>query len=283
MTKAITGIDHTLIGVADLEAARGTYSRLGFAVTPRGSHIGWGTANYCIMFEHDYAELIGIVDPEQFTNNLDTFLETGEGLMAVAFASDDIEATKARLDERGIANEGPRDLKRNLELPEGTVQPEFKLLFPDPVALPGMPGFVCHHLTPDMIRKPEWLVHPNGATGLASVTALVEDPPALADTYATLFGAGEVNTTDDVLTVHVGPHRLHFVKPDELPDLHPASEMREPHPLPMLAVMSVRTVDQDAAAAHLRSNGIDFHAEADGTLSVAPENACGLWLEFVAD
>lgn len=281
MSKAISGIDHTLIGVSDLEAARRTYARLGFTVTPRGSHIGWGTANYCIMFQDDYAELIGIVDPEQFTNNLDKFLETGEGLMAVAFASTDIDASKARLEERGIASEGPRDLKRNLELPEGTVQPEFKLLFPDPAALPGMPGFICHHLTPDMIRRPEWLVHANGATALASVTALVEDPPSLAVAYERLVGAGEVNTTDDVLTVHTGAHRVHFVRPEELPDLHPAAEMRGPYPLPMLAVMSLRTVDIDAAAAHLRGNGIDFHAEADGTLCVAPESACGLWLEFV--
>ena len=45
----ITGIDHTLVGVRDLEAARATWTRLGFSVTPRGRHIGWGTGNYCVM------------------------------------------------------------------------------------------------------------------------------------------------------------------------------------------------------------------------------------------
>jgi catechol 2,3-dioxygenase-like lactoylglutathione lyase family enzyme len=118
---ALSGIDHTLIGVRDLEAARERWARLGFTVTPRGRHIGWGTANYCIMLERGYIELLGILDPAQFTNNLDKFLETREGLMGLAFASDDPAATKTRLEALGLHPDGPKDLKRYLELPEGDV------------------------------------------------------------------------------------------------------------------------------------------------------------------
>ena len=75
----IAGIDHLLVGVRDLESAARQWRRLGFQLTPRGRHIGWGTANYCIMFQDDYLELLGIVDPAQFTNNLDRFLATREG------------------------------------------------------------------------------------------------------------------------------------------------------------------------------------------------------------
>ena len=60
MSVAIAGIDHAIIGVRELEPARETYTRLGFTLSPRGRHIGRGTANYCIMFEHDYLELRGI-------------------------------------------------------------------------------------------------------------------------------------------------------------------------------------------------------------------------------
>lgn len=281
MSTAITGIDHTLVGVADLEAAHHAYSRLGFTITPRGSHIGWGTANYCIMFPHDYIELIGIVDASQFTNNLDTFLETGEGLMAVAFGSEDIATTRGRLAAHRIDAEA-RDLKRNLELPEGTVQPAFELLLPDPAALAGLPAFFVRHLTPELIRRPDWLDHPNRAQALASVTALVDDPPALVEAFERVFGAGQVTTTDDVMTVHAGPHRVHFTRPAELPDLHPeASEADGKRPLPRLAVMSVVTADPDATARHLAGTGVSFSRAADGTLTVAPADACGLWLEFV--
>ncbi|MGQ3072105.1 MAG: VOC family protein, partial [Ferrovibrionaceae bacterium] len=70
MSRALTGLDHPLVGVADLEAARAGWARLGFTPTPRGRHIGWGTANYCIMFPDSYLELLGVVDPGQFTAGL---------------------------------------------------------------------------------------------------------------------------------------------------------------------------------------------------------------------
>ena len=78
--RPIAGIDHALVGVSDLEAARDAYARLGFTVTPRGRHIGWGTGNHTVMFENDYVELIGILDPTQYIHNLDEFLKTGDGL-----------------------------------------------------------------------------------------------------------------------------------------------------------------------------------------------------------
>ncbi|MYF85064.1 MAG: VOC family protein, partial [Rhodospirillaceae bacterium] len=59
MPVPITGIDHAIVGVRKLEAARRKWAKLGFTITPRGRHRGWGTANYCIMFETDYVELLG--------------------------------------------------------------------------------------------------------------------------------------------------------------------------------------------------------------------------------
>ena len=83
MNPIVKAFDHVLVGVASLEAARRNWQRLGFTACPRGRHIGWGTANYCLMFPENYIELIGIVDPEQFTNSLDRFLaERGEGVLA---------------------------------------------------------------------------------------------------------------------------------------------------------------------------------------------------------
>ena len=62
MARQIAGIDHVIVGVRDFEQAKATYQRLGFQATPRGRHVGWGTANYCLMFPNDYLELLGIVD-----------------------------------------------------------------------------------------------------------------------------------------------------------------------------------------------------------------------------
>ncbi len=281
MSGAITGFDHVLIGVADLEAARATYRRLGFTTTPRGSHIGWGTANYCIMFDDDYVELLGIVDPEAFTNNLDVFLEdAGEGLMGLALATPDAAAVADELRARGIAAAGPRDLARRLELPGGTVLPEFKLVHPPAEATPGVALFVCQHLTPALIRRPEWLDHPNGARGLATATALVEDARALASAYERVFGAGAVTLTDDVATVRIGRHALLLAPPEGFERLHPGASLPEDPRLPALVAMAVRVGDVGATARVLGEAGVAF--ERTGPLiTVPPEETHGLWLEFV--
>src|SRR5262245_32317031 len=86
MRNGIAGIDHVIVGVRDLERARMGWTRLGFTLSPRGRHIGQGTANYCLMFPSDYVELLGIVDPKDFVQRLDAFLQRREGLMALAFS-----------------------------------------------------------------------------------------------------------------------------------------------------------------------------------------------------
>ncbi|MGI9503687.1 MAG: VOC family protein, partial [Geminicoccaceae bacterium] len=89
MASNLVGIDHAIIGVRDLEKGKEAFEKLGFRATPRGRHVGWGTANYCLMFDQDYLEILGIVDPDAFTNNLDSFLETREGLLSIVLNTTD--------------------------------------------------------------------------------------------------------------------------------------------------------------------------------------------------
>jgi hypothetical protein len=210
--RPISGIDHAIVGVRELEDATNLFRLLGFTPTPRGRHIGWGTANYCIMFPDNYLELLGIVDPAQFTNNLDRFLSMREGLLGFAFGTQDAFTAATLLRENGIAADGPKDLSRLLELPEGEVMPRFSLVMLPPDATPGLSTFVCQHLTPKLIRRPEWLHHANGATGLTALTAVVEEPPALADAYERLFGPGSCTFTDDTLAVRAGRSLLLFCR-----------------------------------------------------------------------
>jgi catechol 2,3-dioxygenase-like lactoylglutathione lyase family enzyme len=283
MTTAITGIDHVIVGVQALEDARARYERLGFTVTPRGSHIGWGTANYCIMFERDYVELLGIADASQFTNNLDKFLATREGLMGTAFATSDAARAAAELSAHGIAAEGPTALERRLELAEGTVLPRFELVrFPEATA-PGLAAFVCHHLTPELVRRPAWLAHANGAARIVSLTVVVERPAALTETYERLFGQGSVTPTDRLITLRVGRHAILFLDPDELTVLHPRARPLEGAAPPYLAAMTLGVASLERAAALLAERGVPFEREVDGAVVIAPETACGLWLILTED
>jgi hypothetical protein len=173
MTNGIAGIDHVIVGVRDLEAARANWTRLGFTQTPRGRHIGQGTANYCIMFGRDYLELLGFVERDEHAHRLESFLARREGAMSVAFAPErDAAAASAALAGRGLHPTEPRALGRALELPEGDVTPRFSLVTLPPEETPGLDCFICGHLTPELVRRPDWLKHANGVTGIEAVHLL---------------------------------------------------------------------------------------------------------------
>ena len=131
------------------------WSRLGFVLSPRGRHIGQGTANYCVMFPSDYVELLGIVDPNDFVQRLDAFLARREGLMAAAFApSGTPEQAYSSLLQRRLHPSEPRPLGRRLELAEGAVEPRFSLIALPENETPGLDCFVCAHLTPELMQAP---------------------------------------------------------------------------------------------------------------------------------
>ena len=140
---AIAGIDHVIVGVRDLEAARETWRRLGFTLSPRGRHIDQPTGNYCVMFPSDYIELLGVVDPGDSTHRLGNFLAWREGLMGLAFApvgsADDARAALLR---KGLHPAEPRPLARQIELSEGTVLPRFNLVSLPSEETPGL-DFSC--------------------------------------------------------------------------------------------------------------------------------------------
>ncbi len=273
----LAGIDHVLIAVDDLDRARMGWTRLGFTLTPRGRHLQQGTGNYCVMFERDYIELLGVVDSAQGTGGLDAFLRQGEGLRGVAFATRAGESIADALRRRGLHPTPPRDLSRQLELPEGTVLPRFRLVSLPPEETPALSAFVCQPLTPELVRQQRWLSHANAVTGVAGVAVMVAATEPLREAYERLFGAA-VTMTDAVLTVHLGGHRLVFATPDDLSALYPEADFAPDRRLPAMAALSLVSRDLGRTADHLTQWQVAYEQAADGTLLVPPEEASGALL-----
>ncbi len=277
---AITGIDHLLIDVDDLERARTTWHRLGFTMTPRGRHPQWGTGNYCMMFADSYLELIGVADPKVYAENEARRgrRRTATGLTAIALATGDAQAAKAALADSGIAADGPKDLSRLLEAEEGTLEPRFHILHLPEGASPAVPMFLCRHLSPEMVRRPAWLEHDNGATALVSVALPVADPRATTEAYQRLLGHGAVTHTDETLTLRIGGTSVLLVRPEDydslFPDLHEEGETPP-------GVITLRVADVDATARHLAAVKVPFRRE-PRAVTIAPEDACGVAVVFTA-
>jgi Glyoxalase-like domain len=281
MDNGIAGIDHVIVGVRDLERARLEWHRLGFTLSPRGRHIGQGTANYCIMFVSDYVELLGIVDPNDFVQRLDNFLAQREGLMAAAFAPAGApEDVRTALLGRQLHPSEPRPLGRQLELPEGTVVPRFSLMSLTAEETPGLDCFICTHLTPELMRRPEWLQHPNGVAGLRGIHVLVESTAALLEPYDRLFGIQQVTTTDAVASVHVGPHRIVFSTPDDFSTMYPALDVAEDFSLPGIVSVEFGVTKRDDTADCLTRRQVPFEELPDGSLVVPAREASGAIVFF---
>ena len=281
MRSGIAGIDHVIIGVRDLERARMGWTRLGFTLTPRGRHLGQGTANYCIMFGRDYLELLGFVEPDDHAARLRAFLADREGAMAVAFAPDaPIAEAAATLTELGLHPGVPRALGRQLELPEGTVVPRFELSALAAADTPGIDAFLCAHLTPQLVRQPRWLDHPNGARGLRSIHVVVADTAPLLPAYDRLFGLHEVTTTDAVACVRAGPHRILFSTPDDFETMHPGIDLDPALTLPAIAALEVAVVRRDQAADWLTQWQVPYDETLDGRVAVPAVEANGTILFF---
>jgi 4-hydroxyphenylpyruvate dioxygenase-like putative hemolysin len=154
-----SAIDHVVIAVRDLDAAARDFASLGFTLTPRGHH-SIGSQNHCIMLGTTYIELLVAPVAHPW---LDYYRAFGEGLAAVAFSTDDADATYNQLKDKGARP--PMDLSRPVE---GGVA-KFRL-----VQIEGAPQiFFVQHLTRELVWRAEWQSHANGAQELvhASLSA----------------------------------------------------------------------------------------------------------------
>jgi hypothetical protein len=280
MAAPVGGIDHVVIAVRDLDRTRMCWTRLGFTLTARGRHLQRGTANYCVMFDEDYLELVGVVDRAQDMGGLDVFLAGGDGIRSLAFASRAGDHGASALAAQGLHPGAARDLARQVELADETIVPRFRLISLPPEETPGLDAFICEHLTPELLRRPAWLHHANGAVAVRSVAIVVEATAPLRAAYEKLFGAAAITATDDVLTVHAGAHRLVFATPDDFSALYPEVADVGKRAPPAIMVLTLASRDLDATADHLTQWQVAYEELAEGAVLVPADEADGASLIF---
>jgi len=274
MRPHVLGIDHAVVLVRDLDKAQRAWQRMGFTLTPRGFHT-LGSQNHCLMFGPDYVELLAVPRPHPAMQYFTDFLALGEGLGAIALATNDAGGLYASLAADGIAADAPLDFSRPVE---GRGDARFRIVQLPPDASPGCRLFACQHFTRELVWRPEYQRHANGATQIAALAVVAEDPDAAAGRYAKLFLA-RPQAIEEGLLVQTGSapialasrwklgHRLHGVG---LP-------LR---PRPLVAALFVRVADRARAAGVLRRNGLEPVALADGSFAVSAQDAHGVAVVF---
>lgn len=283
--STITGIDHIVVGVKSLAEAVDTYARLGFALTPYGQHDGMGTGNHCIMMPNDYLELVAL-SPEnadsELRRRLKKSLDTvGNGVMAVAFGTTDGAATHQALLRKGVKADAPQSVYRSIKTKDKTIRAALSMVRLPADALVGLSAFVAQHLSPDAVRQPSWMDHPNGVVGIDSLTIVVDDPMAAKVAYEECFGAGVAAITDRTVAVHLGHHTIFLCAPDQLTQLHPDCELDcdiPKAPLPVAIGLKVRNIEETARV--LTTNCVPFCLSKEGIIRVPPSETLGILIEF---
>ncbi|MGO4280007.1 MULTISPECIES: VOC family protein [unclassified Cupriavidus] len=196
MTAVSEPFDHAVVVCGDLDAAAANWRALGFTLTPRGYHT-LGSQNHCIMLARDYLELLHVTAPSPSRQYYWDAQQRGDGCAAMSCKSRDAFATAARLRAAGYKTSDPIEFSRPVRLDDGSEHPAtFRVTALDDA--PGARYFVCEHRTPELLWRPEWLAHANGATAIEAAYLVVEagQVGAAAAAYVEIT-AGKLIAADD--------------------------------------------------------------------------------------
>jgi len=273
----VPAIDHIVIDTADrMDAAAARYTALGFQLTARAHH-SLGSSNHLSVFEDDYLELLSPgsgARPELMGFPI--------GMNGLVFAMKDAEAVQAGLAQAGLPVGAVQQFTRGVDLPDGTQDTAaFKTVRLEPRAVFDGRVYFCEHLTPQLVWRPEWQVHPNGALAITRVALAATDPAGIAGTFERMFGAGAVNRpAGGPPVLAAGKVAVEIWQREALAGMlgpaMPDAAGRGDH----MALFGLRVRDLAATEALLTANGIRVEKPAAGRLLVPAGEAMNVAIEF---
>lgn len=272
------GLDHLVIGVADLDAAGAFYADLGFRVGARNRH-PWGTENRIVQFPGAFLELITVGDarlipahaPRRFSFGafVRDALARGEGMLMLVLESRDAAGDADDFRKAGIGDFEPFFFERQARRPDGgEVRVAFSLAFAENRAAPDCGFFVCQQHEPQNFWNPAFQQHANGASGVAAVFMVTDEPAAQTDFLAAFSGAGSFATAEAGLRLPLPRGRLEVLTPEAARALLD-DEVRQRQSC--LAGFAVTAPDLGAVGARLAECGIAHQRE--GARIVVPASA----------
>jgi glyoxalase-like protein len=204
-------LDHLVIDVRDrIDEAAQRFAQLGFQLTPRGHHT-LGSSNHLAMFATDYLELLGFGAGGASRAEIQPF---PIGLNGLVFKADDAERIYQHALAAGLPIQSVQSFSRPVTLVGDTRDACFHTTRLDPKKVAMGRVYFCEHLTPDLVWRPEWQTHPNGARVIARVVVATPEPQRTAALFHELFGSAPASAQDGRLVVAAGAARVELAPPE---------------------------------------------------------------------
>jgi hypothetical protein len=280
--KNVIGVDHAVVVVGDLDKAAENWRRLGFTVSPRGTHSAkMGSGNYTIMLDPDYIELLGVLVETEHNAPTRAFLDrNGEGVERIAFTAVDSAAGAEEIRARGYEPLGPTDFERPVTMPDGSQSAARFRIFQWPLseAPGGLRIFACQHKTRETVWIPELMKHANGAKHLKQALVVSAEPAKDGAHLARMIDRDVKTEPDGAAAVPSGSDRAEFIflTKDQLGRRYPEVSLAG---LPERggAGLVLATSDLAAVEKAVGSSGVRGGA----AVCVAPAAANGTLLAFI--
>ena len=177
-------LDHLVLNTHyDIDAAHAQLQALGFTLTPRGYHT-LGSVNHLVMFPGGYLELIG--QPRDSDKVRQEILDSPLGLDGLVYAVADVPACHDAWQALGLVVQPVQHFSRPVLLDGVATDARFSTVRLIPGQFAAGRVYACHHFTPELVWRPEWMGHANGVQGLTSMLVTDADPEATRAAYARL-------------------------------------------------------------------------------------------------
>ncbi|MEH6525310.1 MAG: VOC family protein [Sneathiella sp.] len=207
-------LDHAVINVGfDMDQAAQIFSNLGFHLTERGYH-SLGSINHLMMFGTDYLELIGLpAESKGAAAGRPDIADAPLGLNGLVFKTAGAQANLDILESLGIAAGPTKSFTRPVALPDGDVDASFTTTHVKGGTFPGGRVYFCEHHTPDVVWRPEWQRHANGAEAITDFVVASTSPMEEAEKFAALLET-EVATDGQTKTLPLNGATLTILSPE---------------------------------------------------------------------
>jgi glyoxalase-like protein len=243
-------LDHVVIDVRQrIEEAMHCFTALGFQLTPRGHHT-LGSVNHLAMFATDYLELLGFGENGAARPEIVPF---PIGLNGLVFKTADADAVYRQAEAAGLPVLPVQSFSRPVALASGMRDARFRTTRLDPAKVALGRVYFCEHQTPELVWRPEWQEHPNGACGISRVVIATDEPPRTALLFRGLFGANAVAGDSERCVTTAGSAQIEVTTPVAV-----AAEFRDAAPRPAgrsgyMAALGIKILSLPDAAHRLRS------------------------------
>jgi hypothetical protein len=284
------GIDHLVLCVEDLDAARRRYQAMGFTLTPPARH-PFGTGNSLVQLNGSFIELLVLADPAAIPGaevgrfsfgvfNRDFLANVGEGFSMLVLDSQDWQADRADFSAHGLPLYEPFEFWRKAVLPSGKEESVgFALTFTSHPEMPRAGFFTVQHHAPQHFWKSEYQRHDNGALSLNEVLLVAEDPERYVSFFSAFSGSRDTRVDEGQVSVRTARGAITVMSPKAWTRHFPEAFEPDLAEGPRFAAYVVTVKDLGRAAECVEEAGI-AHLHDGGRLEVEPTEAFGTMVVF---